>query len=215
MIGSNRRIWMAAVSFLLGCGLGAGALGGEHPSATELLDRYAANQDKIGSSIKYKCEKSGMGSGRVYSSRSEVRCDGNRIRIVTHSEPDRVLEKRKGLWCAGGVCGVSKGSYDSYLWEDDWRLSYSEVVGSQTQPLGWVGIRGGKKPAHNSGYKSLCFEDGYLWGFFPMSMSIERVDAIVRKAREVSVRDNMGKTGESSCYIIDAVTKHGKYVLWL
>jgi hypothetical protein len=89
------------------------------------------------------------------------------------------------------------------------------VVGSQAQPLGWVGIEGVKKPAHDSGYKVICYDDNFLWGFFHVYSSLERVDAIVRKAREVSVRDNMGKTGESKCYIIDAVTKHGKYVLWL
>jgi hypothetical protein len=31
----------------------------------------------------------------------------------------------------------------------------------------------------------------------------------------VSVRDRLGKAGGSGCYIIDAVTGHGKYVLWL
>lgn len=211
MISKSRGIWTAAGSFLLACGFGVGALGGEHPSATELLDRYAANQDKIGSSIKYKCEKSRMGSGRAFSTRSEVRCEGNRIRVVVHREPDRVLEKRDGVWCAGGVCGVDKGSYESYLWEDDWRLRYSKVVGGNTR--GRLYITGVKKPGHDSGYKIIC-GDGYLWGFFHGFGSLERVDAIVRKAKEVSVRDRLGKAGESSCYIIDAVTEHGKYVLW-
>ena len=103
------------------------AVAREHPSATELLDRYAANQDRIGSSIMYKCEYSSMGSGRVYRRRSEIRCEGNRIRVVFHREPERVLEKRDGLRCAGGVCGVDKGSYESFLWEDDWRLMYQKV----------------------------------------------------------------------------------------
>jgi hypothetical protein len=105
--------------------------------------------------------------------------------------------------------------YESFLWEDDWRLRYYKVVGSESHPLGLVSIEGVKKPAHDSGYKVTCHEDGYLWGFFHGYASLERVDAIVRKAKEVSVRDNMGKAGESSCYIIDAVTEHGKYVLWL
>jgi hypothetical protein len=41
------------------------------------------------------------------------------------------------------------------------------------------------------------------------------VDVVVRQATELSVRDRLGRTGESKCYIIDAVTEHGKYVLWL
>lgn len=215
MISRSRWIWTAAGSFLLACGFGVGALGGEHPSATELLGKYAANQDKIGSSIMYKCELSGMGSGRAYSKRSEVRCEGNRIRVLVHREPERVLEKRDGVWCAGGVCGVDKGGYESYLWEDDWRLRYGKVVGYEYQPLGSVVIEKVKKPAHDSGYKAVCYDDGFLWGFFHGYGNLERVDAIVRKAKELLVRDRLGKAGESRCYIIDAVTEHGKYVLWL
>jgi hypothetical protein len=220
----------------------------EQPSVTELLDRYAANQDKIGSSIKYKYELSGVGSGRAFSKLSEVRCEGNRIRIVTHSEPDRVLEKRPlhttsppvddppgygppgddppgddppgydppGYGPPGyGPPDVGKGHYESFLWQDDWRLRYHRTVGSEYKPLGSVGIERIKKPAHNSGYKVICHEDGYIWGFFHGHGNLERVDAIVRKAKEVSVRNNMGKAGGSRCYIIDAVTEHGKYVLWL
>jgi hypothetical protein len=110
---------------------------------------------------------------------------------------------------------VGKGHHESYLWEDDWRLCYGKAVGSEVQPLGFVSVEGVKKPAHDSGYKVICHEEGYLWGFFHVYSSLERVDAIVRKAKEVSVRDNMGKAGESSFYIIDAVTQHGKYVLWI
>jgi hypothetical protein len=209
MTGRSRGIWTAAGSFLLACGLGVGALGGEHPSATELLDRYAANRDKIGSSITYKCEESGVGRGKAWNNRSQVQCDGNRIRVLVHREPERVLEKRDGVWCAGEFCRVERGGYRSELWEDDRCLRYHKVVGGE--PRGRASITGGEKAAHCSGYKSICC-DAILWGFLG---GRERIDAFVRKGRELSVRERLGKVEESRCYIIDAVTEYGKYVLWL
>jgi hypothetical protein len=43
----------------------------------------------------------------------------------------------------------------------------------------------------------------------------ERVDAVLRSTRSMSVRDKMQRVGKTQCYVIDAQTQKGKYTIWI
>jgi hypothetical protein len=43
----------------------------------------------------------------------------------------------------------------------------------------------------------------------------EPVDTILRQADTISVRDESEQIGGSPCHVIDAVTRHGKYTVWI
>ena len=43
----------------------------------------------------------------------------------------------------------------------------------------------------------------------------DRIDSILRKADNISLRQKTERVGNSQCYVIDAVTKRGKYMVWI
>ena len=74
---------------------------------------------------------------------------------------------------------------------------------------GSVSIRGrepAKPPAHNA---LINISMGHLQG------DVERIDKILRQADTISVRKEMERVGESLCYVIDAVSRHGKHKVWI
>ena len=54
--------------------------------------------------------------------------------------------------------------------------------------------------------------DSHILGFIG---SHERLDAVLRESKQISVRPTTETINGSNCYVIDAQTKYGKYSLWL
>ncbi|MBC8218503.1 MAG: hypothetical protein H8E73_08565, partial [Planctomycetes bacterium] len=175
----------------------------KHPTALELLDKYAETQNKVQSFIaetvslgefvssnpEYKGEK------RYYRILSEIRSDGEREYALSYtwnniSSPGEVKSKHEALSL-------------SNLW--DGKLSFSYVRDTRSDRGEVIINRSAKKPPHRRRYAAM----GYLCG------DDIRVDFILRKADTISVRDKTEQISGSECYVIDAEANRGKYTLWI
>ncbi|MHC4483470.1 MAG: hypothetical protein ACYSW4_07980, partial [Planctomycetota bacterium] len=180
----------------------------KHPSVAELLDKYAATQDKLRSFI-VKTETTGqwmntaMNKGRKTYSKigSELRYDGDRAYILFY------------MWSGLSIPKVvplkEKASYISNLWDGSRFLSYAR---DERNDLGSVIIDAGpnaknQRIIHNSA-------ESHVMGFFYGDQ--ERIDSTLRLADSASVRRKMEKVQGAKFYVIEAmIPGRGKYTLWI
>ncbi|HUW18603.1 MAG TPA: hypothetical protein VMW16_04810 [Sedimentisphaerales bacterium] len=190
---------------------GGGSRGGsvdkENPTAAELLQKFAATQDKLRSFIT-KTEvvtesyTSQFGIHRTYEL-GELRSDGER----------NFYSYKK--WGEIGSRTIPKAEpiYTSHLYDGQQTLRNSRIPSGEYPAF--VMIARGDYLRDTVRKDSIVMGPGqslmgYLFG------DRERVDSILRKADNLSVRKTMEPVAESACYVIDAsVTRHGKYTLWI
>jgi len=185
---------------------------------SELLDKYAANQDKLKSFI-CKWEAStrldALLTEPPYTALSgksqkvqltEFRCDGSRY------------SEKRSMW--GNIRSVKdfirkeRGPYNSQLWDGQ---RYFNYVGMTNQP-GRLTIHGDVNElpermqldhkCNLAGLNVILIRD-----FYPIDN--ERVDAALRKGRTVSMRDKTEKINGFECYIIDSEGPSEKCTIWL
>jgi hypothetical protein len=186
------------------------------PTAFELLDKYAETQDKLQSFI-VKFENT-----RYHASTSLP----GRLPRLGPSEPKGYHEYRfdgkrsKRLFCMWGHVGMSpeftpkdRAKYGSRLWDGETFFQYGGQEKHASSPFGSVTQITNFKDNIEEGRKTFCHAYLMLRGYF--YGDYERVDSIVRDADTISVQDNTQSIGASDCYVINAVTKHGKYKLWI
>ena len=188
----------------------------KHPTVSELLDKYAETQDKLKSFI-VKFERTRYHASTSLSGRlprlgpseptgfNEVRFDGKR---------------RKWLFCMWEHVGMSpeftprdKAKYGSRLWDGETFFQYGGQEKHASFPFGSVTQITNFKDNIEEGRKTHSHARFNLRGYF--YGDYERVDSILRHADTISVRDNTQSIGGSDCYIINAVTEYGKYMLWI
>lgn len=166
---------------------------------SELLKKYAETQDKLRSFIAkgestIEYIKIPRQSGRMQKELCEFRTDGDR---VNHrgSVWDKLLSKDKAL-------------YKSFLWDGKSFIQYRQ--GSQlTDSTVFIEKNDdSKKRVISTEYKGAPLM-GICGGDY------DRIDSILRKADKISLRQKTEKVGNSQCYVIDAVTKRGKYMVWI
>jgi len=183
-------------------------------SVSQLLDKYAANQDLL-RSIIIKFQTSGEFYGNATSlegnptgklgkseekreTLSEIRTDGNRVasRLTGWESDDR------------GLVPKDKPEYHSHLWDGNCWYDYSRGGGRSYDSAGNVWIDRSKKDDMR---RSLILNvtANAFYG------ERERVDAVLRRADVASVRDEMEEIGGSKCYVIDATAQCGKYTIWI
>ena len=178
---------------------------GEFSKVSELLDKFAETQDKIQRSFIIKTESSGKFSYRTRLSErsgethglSEMRFDGDRTNLRTLRWGDLTqqitdLPKNEAL-------------YRSYLWDGKQYIKYLRESFGGKYPNKVIISKG-------YGNENMALR-GVMQGQF-RGDSV-RVDSILRKSRNISVRDEMEEIRGSNCYVIDAITEHGKYSLWI
>ncbi|MHC4334368.1 MAG: hypothetical protein ACYSUV_11545 [Planctomycetota bacterium] len=167
----------------------------DHPTAMELLDKYAETQEKLRSfiikstvSLKKERKPGKAGKGVLMN---ELRCDGERVCLRSH-------------WGSPPEESYRSDTYDGY--------NYITFNGAKF----WMS-RGddARRNAHNNICIGCGGEEvrGYFYG--DMLHDGNRVDSVLRKAKSISVRERMGRVGRTKCYVIDAVSKRGKYTLWI
>ena len=166
---------------------------------SDLLKKYAETQDKLRSFIAkgestIEYIKIPRQSGRMQKELCEFRTDGDR---VNHrgSVWDKLLSKDKAL-------------YKSLLWDGESFIQYRQ--GSQlTDSTVFIEKNDdGKKRMIATEYKGAPLM-GICGGDY------DRIDSILRKADNISLRQKTEQVGNSQCYVIDAVTKRGKYMVWI
>jgi hypothetical protein len=165
----------------------------------ELLDKYAETQDKLKSVII----------------RGETRCPAFVIRAngrKTIYEPRTAYEagtdgerrcRRVRKW--GNVSPMAPDvkqnapHYRSRLWDGKYYYRYGGRL--------WIEM---DEPCHKDDPRFIAdLLQGFFWG------TVSRVDSILGRSGRISVRDRLERVGGSRCYVIDALTEHGKYTLWI
>ncbi|MCX5638897.1 MAG: hypothetical protein NTX52_14570, partial [Planctomycetota bacterium] len=183
-------------------------------SVSELLDKYAANQDLL-RSIIIKSQTSGELYGNATSlegnptgklgkseekreTLSEIRTDDNRVasRLTIWFSDDR------------GLVPKDKPEYLSHLWDGNCWYEYSRGGGRSYASAGDVWINRSKKDDMRRSL-ILAVTANAFYG------DKERVDAVLRRADVASVRDEMEEIGGSKCYVIDVTAQGGKYKTWI
>ncbi len=187
----------------------------KHPSVTELMDKYAQNQNKV-RSFTSRAETSSIGvyswenfrKRKVWSS-SEVRFDGSDRGAI-----------RKRVWGNVGVGGafIQKGQayYKCRLWDGKDFYQYDRARGAGRLYLTREANSSGRdKRGKAAGMNTMlgAFADRVCAGVY--SRDKDRIDIILGQADTVSVQDKMDTVGGSKCYVINADTKFGKYTIWI
>jgi len=174
---------------------------------SELLNRYAANQDQLASwRLTYS------------STQQYLRADDpNRIDIGYHAcsidhDGERVFWRWR-KW--GGVEGSQRfvaeedATYLSMLWDGETYSNYRTTGGDENGVL----VLDPDPPEHE--VRSLQYEytAAPLMGY--CLNTYECVDEVLRRAREISLREVMEPIHGANCYVIDAKTKCGNYTVWI
>ena len=176
---------------------------GRHPTAIEMLDKYAQAQDKL-KSVIIKSEISDQG----YSPRrgqaeqfvfSELRLDGERSCLRTRKH--KKLNSR-GVPIDEGYCWVRLWDGQTYFGLDPSHLRIRTGKEGRDYADETVGGPG------NRGHEVM----GYFYGDIRPE---ERVDRVLRQARSIRVRDRLERVGRSRCYVIEALSERGRYTLWI
>ncbi len=190
-----------------------------HPTAMELVDKYAETQDKIYKSFLINFDITEYHS---YSdSYNKKVCHSHE----TYFDGGRFFMSRK-RW---GNC-VSEPK--TFIPKDDFMLTNwlwnSQKYGNSYLIYGHGHKKYNKsKDINKSGQLSIyknCPDraksggitdraDYWVRGFY--GTNDIRIDKILREAKTIVVQDQLNAIGKSKCYVIDAVTKYGKYKVWI
>jgi hypothetical protein len=176
------------------------------PTASELLDKYKQALDATQSMIEFyeeACEASfAMPNGVSASNerlfeRGQHRIDGKRLYCQKYIWGDVSPEEK--------TRPESKPRYS--LWVEAEKQVYHHTAVSNVPGTVYSSF-----PAQRErGVESVSTYSG-IFGFLGGD---ERLDAVLRGARRISVRSRTESVRGAACYVIDADTKHGQYGVWL
>ncbi|MGB2809238.1 MAG: hypothetical protein WBC22_15960 [Sedimentisphaerales bacterium] len=180
------------------------------PTAFELLDKYAENADKMKSIIFKTYSLSEI--VRTYSTPGQPA-----MKRKMHSEDEHRVDGKRGFWSftrwgnvvPGGAWRDKGDVYGSRLYDGKCFYQYGKSRNSKTYPNGRVYLT---RSNVRKGNIQLATES-MLLGFH--SGNNGRIDKVLRKGRRVSVRERMENVGGANCYVIDAVTRYGRQMVWI
>ena len=188
------------------CCMPVRALASDKLSLSELLDRYATNQDKLRSVIA-KTEETIM---NIRSNKptpeftrwvSELRFDGKR----THHSLYRWLNLPAEN---APTPPIEDAYYHLQLWDG---RRYTEYGKSMKTSFGKAYISRNEKHM-----KSAIVTGYYAAPFLGIRYSnYERIDSVLRQADSISIRDELEQVSSVACYVINAKTRSGTYTVWI
>ncbi len=178
----------------------------EKLSVSELLDKYAANQDKLKSFI--------MIADINYEDLTENK-------TASHFNKREIIEFRyeddddgfRAYYCPKHVHSAVDESLviadHTFLWDCE-RFIEHQKAPTLDKSVAFVSFSTNKiKDAIGIPFAGPGSILGFLYG------DVERFDSILRQADSISMRDELERVGSGDCYVIDAKTKHGTYKIWL
>jgi peroxiredoxin len=201
--GYEKGLTMKATPILLlivVCCMSVIAFAAEKLSVGELLDRYAANQDRLSSfiaktktlgSAKWTNEDRPSFMRRIM----EVRVDSERIHINTKTW--------YGLPSRNAPTPIENAKIFYHLWDGDIYMTYR------------VGLRVDMNRDEESIKQTVNVATIGLPFFGIRFSNNEPLDTVLRQAKTISVRDELERVGSDDCYIIDAKTASGTYTIWI
>ena len=193
------------------------------PSASELLAKYTAalnrsqsiilkfegSSDSLNQFIKVTGPSDSFDgtkvSGRPMKSyyRIEIRSDGRRYGICIYHWGN--------VGSATEWTPENQPAYNSLFW--DGRQMYGQNKGINKP--GSVGLASLENNVTSNNHQMLLNGTAYseMRGYLPPAE--QRLDALVRAARSLSVRPRAESVNGAACYVLDAVTDYGRVCLWL
>ncbi|NQV35612.1 MAG: hypothetical protein HQ515_23155 [Phycisphaeraceae bacterium] len=190
--------------------LGSTSVVAEQVTPSELLDRYAANL-KVLEMHHIKSEEisehtDSLDSGKHRFHRLEYESIQNgQLCELTRKKSVITLDNE------GSVVSSKNLQVNTTIWDGQ---EWSEVSDFPTLPsLTPVAVfsktdKDMVKYTSSYGYGG-AFLDGIFWG------DLEPLDSILKKSSRIAVLPDMDKANGFACYVIEAITPHGKYKLWI
>lgn len=179
------------------------------PDVSELLDKYAENQDMLQSwFLKYETSSetdiAGKERRKKYHS-GELRFDGNRMSNRCYKSGDfgpTKVEKSDSIYLSLTWDGETHIKYYKSNKDDPGIVFYDDFSTADERIRDWE-------------IKSLQYNHdvSILMGIY--TGTFERVDKLLRDARVISVRDKTEPINGVECFVIDAETRHGDYTIWI
>jgi len=199
------------------CCLPVQAFASEKLSVSELLDRYAANQNKIKSLIA-KTEVAWIPSTWIPSTEGIQDQKPRQSRSIVEFRYEHSGKDFKAYTCRtsfnlddNGIWVEEKSRSKKYLWRD--KRYYQYYRGPRLE-VSKLYISSDPKLAGDKEPPAMPWDGvGPFRGI--LSYDAERIDSILRKSDSLSVRSALERVGSVDCYVIDAKSKHGTYAIWL
>jgi hypothetical protein len=194
--------------FVVTCCISTHTFAAEKLSVSELLDRYAANQDRIKSFIvkieeRFISKWSHASSPNFVRWITELRTDGERIYLKVRMWDDLDADDAP-------TPAVGDQQYVE-IWNGKLYIKYYDVpTENPKEYLKRVRVSNAERHKRSTyfTYTGVPFL-GIRYGCY------ERIDAVIRQADCVAVRDKLEHVGSASCYVIDAKAKSGDYTVWI
>ena len=194
--------------FIASCCISIQAFAAEKLSVSELLDRYAANQDRLKSFIvkteeRYISKWSHAPGPNFVRWITELRTDGERIYLKIRMWDD--------LDADDAPTPIAGDQQYVEIWNGKIYIKYYDVpteIPKEYLKRVRVSTTERHKRSTYFTYTGVPFL-GIRYGGY------ERIDAVLRQADCIAVRDKLEHVGFASCYVIDAKAKSGDYTVWI
>ena len=172
----------------------------------ELLDRLTASQDKLRSLIaKTEDIIINTQSNRPTPTFSREVADVSVDRKRVHHRWYRWLS----LAAKDAPTPIEDAECFFKLWDGKRYIEYYKPLKAEDKRIAYIS-------ADERNAKYILISGGEGAPFLGVRFSdFERIDAVLRQADSISVRDELEQVGSVACYIIDAKAKSGTYTVWL
>jgi len=190
------------------------AFAAEKISVQELLDKFAENQDKMKSLIA-RTESVWIPSAE---GTTEQQLKQNRDKDIVEFRYEDTGKDFKAYFCRTPLKLESDGTWveenasrsTKILWRD--KRYYQYYKGPRLAVSNLYVTADAKhagKELIDIAYDGVGPFRGVLCG------DRERIDSILRQSGSLSVRPDLDQVGSVKCYVVDAVSVHGTYTIWL
>jgi hypothetical protein len=190
--------------------------GVEKLSVSDLLDRYAANQDKLKSfivktksvSTRLTPEASTPKEGELQTIKElwldEFRYQGSGGEMAAFLNYKKFNLGDDGIW-------IPKDQDRSYtnLWDGKRYYDYYKGPSLESSSIDISSDVYKMKSTIGRMFTGRALVLGILYG------DLDRFDSILRQSDSISVRSELERVGSVDCYVIDSKSKHGTHTVWL
>jgi hypothetical protein len=188
------------------CCLPVQAFAIEKVNVSELLDRYAANQDKLVSFIAkteevYRIQWSNKDRPDLMRKTTEVRVDSKKTHMFyrvwgdlpTLDAPTPIKEAKNWVDLWDGKRSIL------YYYRISQDYKFAEISTDERHSKTNINILHKGTP-----FLGIRYSDRE-----------QRIDSVLRQVDTISVRKELEQVGSVACYVIDAITTSGTYTVWL
>jgi len=201
----RRRILISAILIVNGILIAAST---QPPTPQEILDRYAATQEKLKSFIiREETIPIEARSTMKQMQIPYIRGDGKPTTEVEMRSDGRRAKWYNRMWGHVGMVAedtpFEKAKTNMRLWDGKTSWQYDSTAEPGYEGILWV----------NPGVKKFDTIEGCLRGFFYCDGG-KRVDTVLREAEKLTVAAKPTLIGGGACWLVETQCKYGRYQVW-